>query len=30
MIKGGAVFDIIGIVLCVIGVVSMANLVGLA
>jgi solute carrier family 13 (sodium-dependent dicarboxylate transporter), member 2/3/5 len=30
MIKAGAVFDIIGIVLCVIGVVSMANLVGLA
>jgi solute carrier family 13 (sodium-dependent dicarboxylate transporter), member 2/3/5 len=30
MIKAGAVFDIIGIVLCVIGVVAMANLVGLA
>jgi solute carrier family 13 (sodium-dependent dicarboxylate transporter), member 2/3/5 len=30
MIKAGAVFDIIGIVLCVIGVITMANLVGLA
>ena len=30
MIKAAAVFDIIGIVLCVIGVVAMANLVGLA
>jgi sodium-dependent dicarboxylate transporter 2/3/5 len=30
MIKAGAVFDIIGIVLCVFGVVAMANLVGLA
>jgi sodium-dependent dicarboxylate transporter 2/3/5 len=30
MIKAGSVFDIIGIVLCVIGVVAMANLVGLA
>jgi di/tricarboxylate transporter len=30
MLKAGAVFDIIGIVLCVIGVVAMANLVGLA
>ena len=30
MIKAGAVFDIIGAVLCVIGVIAMANLVGLA
>jgi sodium-dependent dicarboxylate transporter 2/3/5 len=30
MIKAGAVFDIIGAVLCVVGVIAMANLVGLA
>jgi solute carrier family 13 (sodium-dependent dicarboxylate transporter), member 2/3/5 len=30
MIKAGAVFDIIGAVLCVVGVITMANLVGLA
>jgi hypothetical protein len=30
MIKAGAVFDIIGIVLCVIGVITMAKVVGLA
>jgi solute carrier family 13 (sodium-dependent dicarboxylate transporter), member 2/3/5 len=30
MLKAGAVFDIIGAVLCVIGVIAMANLVGLA
>jgi solute carrier family 13 (sodium-dependent dicarboxylate transporter), member 2/3/5 len=30
MIKAGAVFDIIGAVLCVIGVIAMANVVGLA
>jgi solute carrier family 13 (sodium-dependent dicarboxylate transporter), member 2/3/5 len=30
MIKAGAVFDIIGIILCVVGVIAMANLVGLA
>lgn len=30
MVKAGAVFDIIGIVLCVVGVMVMANLVGLA
>ena len=30
MIKAGAVFDIIGIVLCVVGVIATANLVGLA
>jgi len=30
MIKAGAVFDIIGAVLCVVGVISMANLVGVA
>ena len=29
MIKAGAVFDIIGAVLCVVGVISMANVVGL-
>ena len=29
MIKAGAVFDIIGALLCVVGVISMANLVGL-
>jgi sodium-dependent dicarboxylate transporter 2/3/5 len=30
MLKAGAVFDVIGAVLCVIGVIAMANLVGLA
>ena len=30
MIKAGAVFDIIGAVLCVVGVIVMANVVGLA
>jgi sodium-dependent dicarboxylate transporter 2/3/5 len=30
MIKAGAVFDIIGAVLCVVGVITMANLVGVA
>jgi sodium-dependent dicarboxylate transporter 2/3/5 len=30
MLKAGAVFDVIGVVLCVIGVIVMANLVGLA
>jgi solute carrier family 13 (sodium-dependent dicarboxylate transporter), member 2/3/5 len=30
MVKAGAVFDIIGAVLCVVGVIAMANLVGLA
>lgn len=30
MIKAGAVFDVIGAVLCVVGVITMANLVGLA
>jgi hypothetical protein len=30
MIKAGAVFDIIGAVLCVAGVIAMANLVGVA
>jgi len=30
MLKAGAVFDIIGAVLCVVGVIVMANLVGLA
>ena len=30
MIKAGAVFDIIGAVLCVVGVMAMANLVGVA
>jgi hypothetical protein len=30
MPKAGAVFDIIGAVLCVVGVIAMANLVGLA
>jgi solute carrier family 13 (sodium-dependent dicarboxylate transporter), member 2/3/5 len=30
MLKAGLVFDIIGAVLCVIGVITMANLVGLA
>ena len=30
MLKAGAVFDIIGAVLCVVGVIAMANLVGLA
>ena len=29
MIKAGAVFDIIGAVLCVVGVITMANVVGL-
>jgi len=30
MIKAGAVFDIIGAALCVVGVIAMANLVGVA
>jgi solute carrier family 13 (sodium-dependent dicarboxylate transporter), member 2/3/5 len=30
MLKAGLVFDIIGAVLCVVGVIAMANLVGLA
>lgn len=30
MLKAGAVFDVIGAILCVVGVVAMANLVGLA
>jgi hypothetical protein len=30
MIKAGAVFDVIGAVLCVVGVIAMANVVGLA
>jgi sodium-dependent dicarboxylate transporter 2/3/5 len=30
MIKAGAIFDVIGAVLCVVGVVAMANVVGLA
>jgi solute carrier family 13 (sodium-dependent dicarboxylate transporter), member 2/3/5 len=30
MIKAGAIFDVIGAVLCVVGVIAMANLVGLA
>jgi solute carrier family 13 (sodium-dependent dicarboxylate transporter), member 2/3/5 len=30
MIKAGAVFDMIGAVLCVVGVITMANLVGVA
>jgi hypothetical protein len=30
MIKAGALFDIIGAVLCAAGVIAMANLVGLA
>ena len=30
MIKAGAIFDVIGAMLCVVGVIAMANLVGLA
>jgi hypothetical protein len=30
MVKAGAVFDVVGIVLCVVGVTVMANVVGLA
>jgi solute carrier family 13 (sodium-dependent dicarboxylate transporter), member 2/3/5 len=30
MIKAGGIFDVIGAVLCVVGVVAMANVVGLA
>jgi len=30
MLKAGAMFDIIGAVLCVVGVMAMANVVGLA